>query len=98
MILSPFATFSHLKETLVQYLETAYKISHADVFAERRALLVSSGAVVKEPLIETTPGFPQARHLREIIAAHPAQLPEELLNLLAFGTPLGKQRLWFQQD
>lgn len=95
---SPFGAFAHLKETLIGYLETAYKISHPDVFEERRRLLERDGAVVQEPLIETTPSYPKGRQLREIVEEHPDRLPEELIDLLGFGTPFARERLWTHQD
>ncbi len=93
MTVSPFQAFEHLKETLVGYLETAYKISHLDIFSERRSLLETSGVVAQQPYIETTPAYPSGRWLRDVIAAHPDKLPKELVDLMAFGTPIGKNPL-----
>lgn len=98
MTSSPFVAFAHLKETLVAYLETAYKISHPDIFLERQTLLERPTAVVQPPYIETTPGYPSGRHLREIVAAHLNRLDFDLVDLLGFGTPLDKKPLWVHQD
>lgn len=98
MTSSPFTAFAHLKESLVSYLETAYKVSHADVFRERRSLLEDRGAIAQEAFIETTPGYPDGRHLRDVATAHADRIPPEIVELLGFGTPLSQRPLWTHQD
>jgi uncharacterized membrane protein YdbT with pleckstrin-like domain len=39
MQLTPNGAFEHIKESIVQYLETAYRISNPSVFAERGEIL-----------------------------------------------------------
>src|SRR5512135_1548656 len=98
MTTSPFQAYAHLKETLVGYLETAYKISDTNVFAERRRLLEATGAICQEAFLETTPGYPSGRFLRELAAAHPDRLPLQLVELLGFGTLLSQKPFWIHQD
>ncbi len=35
MHLTPSQAFEHIKESMIEYLETAYKIAHPAIFAER---------------------------------------------------------------
>lgn len=58
--------FDHLKETYCSYLETAYKLGHRTLFAERSRLLRMDGAVTRIPFLETTPRFASGAWLREL--------------------------------
>jgi ATP-dependent helicase YprA (DUF1998 family) len=98
MSFSPFEAFQHLKETVVGYLETAYKISNLDLVAERHALLQHEGRVAQFPLIESTPEYPAGRHLGEIAKAHPERLPGTIVDLMAFGSPIATRALYGHQD
>src|SRR5260370_41240351 len=95
---TPFQASSHLKETLISYLETAYKISHQDIYRERRAALQEAGIVAQKPFIETTPEFRTGETLREIAHKSNAKIPDNLADLFAFGTPLGSRPLWIHQQ
>ena len=58
--------FDHLKETYCSYLETAYKLGHRTLFAERSRLLREDGAVSRIPFLESTPRFTSGAWLREL--------------------------------
>src|SRR5437667_1405728 len=94
---SPFETFAHLKESLASYLETAYKISHPAIYSERGDLLRLGNAIAQEPFIETTPSYPTTRTLRQLVGDIPG-VTEELVDLVSFGTPLGRKALLAHQE
>ena len=60
MHLTPSEAFEHIKESMIEYLETAYKIAHPAIFAERGDILRQRGVVAQAPFIEATPAFPTA--------------------------------------
>ena len=57
MQLTPSQAFEHIKEFVIQYLETAYRISDPSVFAERGEMLRMRGTVAQEPFIEFYSGI-----------------------------------------
>src|SRR5574341_644837 len=99
MHFTPFEIHLNLRESLVQYLETAYKISDPRVFAERDRLLREPGAGAQEPVIETTPDFPKTRSLRNL-TQDVTEIPAQLADLASFGTPAARSdtRLYSHQD
>lgn len=46
-----------LRTRLQRYIEAAYHLRDASVVAERRALLAETGAIAREPFLETTPSY-----------------------------------------
>ncbi len=46
-----------LRTRLQRYIESAYYLRDASVVAERRALLTETGAIAREPFLETTPSY-----------------------------------------
>ncbi len=82
MTLSPYSAYSHLNESLAGYLDTAYKLAHPDLVAERRELLADVGRISQLPLIESTPDYPAGRFLSDVVAAHPETFPHGLSDLM----------------
>ncbi len=78
MQLTPSQAFGQVKESLVEYIETAYKIAHLSVFAERGEMLRKRGVIAQEPFIEATPSFPTAHKLAELERLYPQHLPAGL--------------------
>lgn len=95
---TPYEAAQHLRESLISYLETAYKLSHPDLAAERHALLEQPAAVAQIPFLESTPAFPDGRLLRDVCRDHPDKLPEELVDLIGFGSAVATRPLWLQQE
>jgi ATP-dependent helicase YprA (DUF1998 family) len=95
-VLSPFEAYAHLRETLIAYLSTVYKISNQVIAAERLAMLRAAEAVASAPLIESTPAFPTSRSIRELERSN--AVAGGLFDLLAFGTPLGTNALYVHQE
>src|SRR5437870_5294967 len=93
---TPFAAYSHLRESLISYLTAAYRISHRQVVGERLALLRQGRAVASEPLIETTPAFPTGADARAL--EDQGVLARGISELLGFGTPLGQRPLYAHQE
>jgi hypothetical protein len=85
---TPSQAFEQVKESLVQYLETAYKIAHPAVFAERGDMLRARGTVAQQPFIEATPSFPTAHKLAELERLYPSILPSGLAELVQHGVPV----------
>jgi len=46
-----------LRTRLQRYIEAAYYLRDTSVVAERRALLTETGAIAREPFVETTPSY-----------------------------------------
>ena len=53
----PIGGFLSLRELYITYLETAFRIGHARVSQERRALLETPGTLCTEPLLEPLPRY-----------------------------------------
>jgi Lhr-like helicase len=96
--LTPSQAFEHIKEQFAQYLETAYKISQPDVFAERGELLRERGTIAQAPFIEATPAFPTARKLVELEHAYPEVIPQRLSELIQYGVPVDRFNLYTHQE
>lgn len=98
MQLTPSQAFEHIKESVVGYLETAYKIAHPSVFAERGELLRQRGTLAQAPFIEATPAFATARKLLELERAYPHILPLGLAELVKHGVPVDRFHLYTHQE
>ena len=98
MQLTPNAAFEHIKESVVQYLETAYRISNPIVFAERGEILRRRGTIAQEPFIEATPAFPTAHKLAELERLYPEFLPAGLSELVQHGVPVDRFPLYTHQE
>jgi ATP-dependent helicase YprA (DUF1998 family) len=94
---TPNQAFDHIKESFVEYLETAYRISDPFVYAERGEILRQSGIVAQEPFIESTPNFPTSRNLIELEQAYDF-IPASLAELVNFGVPVGRYPLYTHQE
>src|SRR5688572_22776019 len=95
---TPHEAAAHLRQTLVSYLETAYKLGDPALAAERRALLEEPGSIWQTPYLESTPAYPEGRLLSEICAERPDDFPTDLVDLLSFGSSVGKLPLWQHQE
>ena len=98
MQLTPSEAIAHLQESIASYLESQYRISHPQVFAERAALLRQRGVIAQEPFIEATPAFATSRYLRELEQAHPAIIPLGLSALMEHGVPMDRFPLYTHQE
>ena len=93
---SPYDVFSHLKETICSYIETAYKVSNRLVFAERSERLRGTAVVAQQPFLESTPAFPGTEFLKDIVSRLPS-VPQQLADLAAFGMPVKNYPLYTHQ-
>lgn len=98
MQLTPSQTFAQIKEALAQYLETAYRISHPAVFAERGRILRGRGVVAQMPFIESTPSFPTSRKLADLERDFTDILPAGLAELVQHGVPVDRFALYRHQE
>jgi hypothetical protein len=98
MQLTPNAAFEHIKESLIQYLETAYRIADSSVFAERGEMLRRRGTVAQAPFIEATPAFPTAHKLAELERQYSQFLPAGLAELVQHGVPVDRFNLYTHQQ
>ncbi|MFW6116519.1 MAG: hypothetical protein ACOC6F_02220, partial [bacterium] len=97
MQLTPSQAFEHIKESVVGYLEAAYKISHPAVYAERSEILRRQGTVAQAPFVEATPAFPTSRKLVDLARDHQF-IPSGLAELVRYGVPVGRFPLWTHQE
>lgn len=98
MQLTPSGAFEHIKESVVQYLETAYRISDPCVVSERGDILRRTGVVAQEPFIEATPAFPTSRKLADLERSYPEFLPVGLSELVQHGVPVDRFNLYTHQE
>lgn len=96
--LTPSQAYAHIKESLVEYLEAAYRISHPAVAAERASLLRQVGTVAQIPFVEATPAFPTQNFLRDLEATHPDHVPAGLADLVNHGVPVHSFALYKHQQ
>ncbi|HEY8601845.1 MAG TPA: DEAD/DEAH box helicase, partial [Thermomicrobiales bacterium] len=94
---SPQTIADDLKEMLCTYLETAYRISHPAIVAERASLLRESTTTSQVPYIETTPRYRAGRKLHDLVDVIP-HLPRELPELTQFGLPTKYPLYQHQED
>lgn len=98
MHLTPSEAFEHIKESMIEYLETAYKIAHPAIFAERGEILRQRGVVAQAPFIEATPAFPPANKLVELEKLYPHIVPAGLAALVQHGVPVDRFPLYTHQE
>jgi hypothetical protein len=98
MRLTPSEAFEHIKESTIQYLETAYKVAHPAIYAERGAMLREKGVVAQAPFIESTPAFPTACKLAEMEQRFPDQVAPGLAALMQHGVPVDRFPLYTHQQ
>lgn len=98
MHLTPTGAFEHIKESMIEYLETAYKIAHPAVFAERGDILRQRGVVAQAPFIESTPAFPTAHKLVELEKLYPHIVSPGLAALMQHGVPVDRFPLYTHQE
>ena len=93
MQLTPGQSFEQMREAIVGYLETAYKIASPSVHAERGEILRRYGTVTQAPFVEATPAFPSSH----MLAAKEKQydfVPDGLIDLVQHGVLLVRFPLW----
>ena len=56
-MIDPIGNFLRIREQYLTYLETAFRIRHPRVSAERRALLEEIGTLCASPLVEPVPRY-----------------------------------------
>ncbi len=98
MHLTPSEAFEHIEESMIEYLETAYKIAHPAIFAERGEILRQRGVVAQAPFIEATPAFPPAHKLVELEELYPQSVPAGLAALVQHGVPVDRFPLYTHQE
>lgn len=98
MQLTPYGSFEHIKESIVQYLETQYRISHPKIFEERGEILRRDGVVAQQPFIEATPSFPTANKLSVLEDMYPQFIPQGISELVRHGIPIDKYDLYTLQE
>lgn len=98
MHLTPSQASEHIKESMIEYLETAYKIAHSAIFAERGEILRQRGVVAQSPFIEATPAFPPAHKLAELEVLYPHIVPSGLAALVQHGVPVDRFPLYTHQE
>jgi ATP-dependent helicase YprA (DUF1998 family) len=96
--LTPSGAFEHVKESVVQYLETAYKTAHPLVYAERAEKLRERGVVAQAPFIEATPAFPTASKLADLERQDSQFIPDGLAELVQHGVPVDRFALYVHQQ
>lgn len=95
---TPNQAFEQVKEALVQYLETQYRIAHPAIFAERGKMLRQRGVVAQAPFIEATPNFAQACKLVELERQYPGVVPAGISELVQHGVPVDRFPLYTHQE
>jgi DEAD/DEAH box helicase domain-containing protein len=66
-MIDPIGGFDRIRDLYITYLETAFRIRHTGVSAERRALLEKPGTLCTEPLIEPIPRYTSSYPLDELV-------------------------------
>src|SRR5579875_3125558 len=98
MHLTPSEAFEHIKESVIEYLETAYKIAHPAIFEERGDILRQRGIIAQAPFIESTPAFPPAHKLIELETLYPGSVSPGLSALMQHGVPVDRFPLYTHQE
>lgn len=94
---TPHSSFSHIKESLIQYIETQYKIANSVIYDERGEILRTNDKVAQIPFIEATPSFASNNFLHEIENNHDF-IPNGLSELVRHGVPVDRHRLYTHQE
>src|SRR5262245_3564572 len=92
--LTPAEAFDHVRESIAEYLETQYRISDRDVFAERAAILRATGTIAQVPFVESTPTFATGHKLADLERLHPDAVPAGLAELVQHGVPVDRFPLY----
>lgn len=98
MQFTPSEAFEHMKESTIQYLETAYKIAHPAIYGERGNLLRQKGVIAQLPFIESTPAFPSASKLADLEVLYPERVASGLAALMQHGVPVDRFPLYTHQE
>jgi ATP-dependent helicase YprA (DUF1998 family) len=98
MKLTPQQSFDHIKESLILYLETQYKISDSTLYNERATLLRSGNRIAQVPFIESTPAFSSTHFLSELEAKFPNQIAQGLSELVRHGVPVDRYKIYDHQE
>ena len=98
MQLTPSQAFEHIKESVIEYLETAYKIAHPSVYRERGEILRQRGTIAQAPFIESTPAFPTGHKLAELERLYPHVVPAGLTELVQYGVAVNRFPLYTHQE
>lgn len=98
MPLTPSQAFEHTQESLAQYLETQYRISHPTIFKERGELLRERGAIAQLPFIESTPSFAVGEKLVDLERHYPDKISAGLAELVQHGVPVNRFPLYVHQQ
>jgi ATP-dependent helicase YprA (DUF1998 family) len=91
----PYGVYEHLKGMLISYLDTAYRMGHPLVAAERLSLLKQQGVISQVPYIETTPRFKTSEYLCNLNLSY---VPTELADLAKYGLPTDRFPLYSHQE
>jgi ATP-dependent helicase YprA (DUF1998 family) len=94
---TPHGSFNHIKESLIQYLETQYKIADSTIYNERGELLRSADKIAQIPFIEATPNFTAGNFLSELERTHD-KIPAGISDLVRHGVPVDRHRLYQHQE
>lgn len=94
---TPHESFHHIKESLIQYLETQYKIADTTIYNERAEMLRSGDKIAQIPFIEATPNFTAGHFLSELERTHD-HIPAGISDLVRHGVPVDRHRLYQHQE
>jgi ATP-dependent helicase YprA (DUF1998 family) len=94
---TPHSSYGHIKESLIQYLETQYKIANSTIYNERGQILRSGDNIAQVPFIEATPSFASQHFLHEIENSH-GFVPAGLAELMRHGVPVDRHKLYTHQE
>jgi|GEM_PF-815118 len=94
---TPHSSYNHIKESLIQYIETQYKISNSTIFDERGQILRSGDNIAQVPFIEATPSFASQHFLHEIENKYDF-VPSGLSDLIRHGVPVDRHKLYTHQE
>lgn len=72
MALTIGETIGQLKNTLQEYIEATYHISHPTIIGQRRQLLDQLGIIYQEPYIESTPRYKKGDCFEDLGVPEPA--------------------------
>lgn len=88
MALTIGETIGKLKETLQEYIEATYHVSHPDIISQRRKLLDQLGIIYQKPFIESTPRYKKGSLFEELGIPGPALEIFQAVSSAEGGRPL----------
>jgi ATP-dependent helicase YprA (DUF1998 family) len=94
---TPHGSFNHIKEALIQYLETQYKIADTTIYNERGEILRAGDKIAQIPFIEATPNFTAGNFLSELERTNES-IPAGISDLVRHGVPVDRHRLYKHQE